>query len=985
MRVYNPDFEQHGWQSPHTVVEIVTDDMPFLVDSVTMELSRQGYGDRPGDPPGDPRPPRRRTVALDGGPRARRAERRRDPPSRSSTSRSTARPTRARSTSCAESIERVLGDVRAAVEDWQAMRAARRGSDRRARRGSRRRVDPDERRGGAARSSRGSRTTTSRSSATASTTSSTRTARRGCSARRRLGPRHPARRPPSAGVREAAGRRRASSRASAHPLVLTKANSRATVHRPAYLDYIGVKRFDADGEVDRRAPLPRPLHDRRLQARARARSRCCARKVAGACSTAPAFPPGSHDDKALVEILETYPRDELFQIDGDELFDDRDGHPRARRAPARAAVRAPRPVRPLRLVPRLRPARPLQHREPRAGRRDPASRRSAASHVDWTLQLSESVLVRVHFIVCTPGRRARPTTTSPRSRRGSSRPTRAWTDDLRDALIDEHGEERGDDAATARYERRVPGRLPRRLAGPLRASPTSTASRSSPAATALDLEPLPAARGAGRACCAASCSAPGGVSLSDVLPMLEHMGVKVVDERPYEITPARRRAGVDLRLRAAALRGAESTSTRVRDVFQDAFVARLARRASRTTASTGWCSRAGLTGREITIAARGRASTCARPGIAFSDALHRADAARPPRHRARCSSSCSSARFDPDARATTPSAERLQRRDRGGDRRGRRASTRTGSCAASWRVVQRDAAHQLLPASTPTARRSRTCRSSSTRARCPVPAAAAAAVRDLRATRRASRACTCAAARSRAAACAGRTGREDFRTEVLGPDEGADGQERGDRAGRRQGRLRASSAPPADGGREALLEEGVACYRTFLRGLLDLTDNIVGGEIVPPPRVVRHDDDDPYLVVAADKGTATFSDIANGVAAEYGFWLGDAFASGGSAGYDHKEMGITARGAWESVKRHFRELGHRHRRRPTSPSSASATCRATCSATACCCRAHIRLRRRVRPPPHLPRSRTRTRRRASPSASGCSSCRARRGPTTTRR
>ena len=101
----------------------------------------------------------------------------------------------------------------------------------------------------------------------------------------------------------------------------------------------------------------------------------------------------------------------------------------------------------------------------------------------------------------------------------------------------------------------------------------------------------------------------------------------------------------------------------------------------------------------------------------------------------------------------------------------------------------------------------------------------------------------------------------------------------------------------------------VSAYQTLLRGMLDITDNLVGGEVVPPERVVRRDDDDPYLVIAADKGTATFSDIANRVAADYGFWLGDAFASGGSAGYDHKAMGITARGAWESVKRNFRELG----------------------------------------------------------------------------
>jgi glutamate dehydrogenase len=114
---------------------------------------------------------------------------------------------------------------------------------------------------------------------------------------------------------------------------------------------------------------------------------------------------------------------------------------------------------------------------------------------------------------------------------------------------------------------------------------------------------------------------------------------------------------------------------------------------------------------------------------------------------------------------------------------------------------------------------------------------------------------------------------------------------------------------PLVGDRETQLAEVIACYQTLIRGMLDLTDNIVDDKIVAPPQVVRHDGDDAYLVVAADKGTATFSDIANAISEEYGFWLGDAFASGGSAGYDHKKMGITARGAWECVKRHFREIG----------------------------------------------------------------------------
>jgi glutamate dehydrogenase len=116
--------------------------------------------------------------------------------------------------------------------------------------------------------------------------------------------------------------------------------------------------------------------------------------------------------------------------------------------------------------------------------------------------------------------------------------------------------------------------------------------------------------------------------------------------------------------------------------------------------------------------------------------------------------------------------------------------------------------------------------------------------------------------------------------------------------------------PPATGGRDAFQKEGIECYKILIRGLLDITDNRKGTKIVPPKNVVRLDPDDPYLVVAADKGTATFSDIANGISLEYGHWLGDSFASGGSAGYDHKGMGITARGAWESVKRHFREMNH---------------------------------------------------------------------------
>jgi len=149
---------------------------------------------------------------------------------------------------------------------------------------------------------------------------------------------------------------------------------------------------------------------------------------------------------------------------------------------------------------------------------------------------------------------------------------------------------------------------------------------------------------------------------------------------------------------------------------------------------------------------------------------------------------------------------------------------------------------------------------------------------------------------------------EDFRTEILGLMKAQNVKNSiivpvGSKGGFVAKQL------PTTGGRDAFMKEGIECYKNFIRSMLDLTDNIVAGKIVHPQNVIRYDKDDPYLVVAADKGTATFSDIANGISADYGHWLGDAFASGGSIGYDHKAMGITAKGAWESVKRHFRELG----------------------------------------------------------------------------
>ena len=157
--------------------------------------------------------------------------------------------------------------------------------------------------------------------------------------------------------------------------------------------------------------------------------------------------------------------------------------------------------------------------------------------------------------------------------------------------------------------------------------------------------------------------------------------------------------------------------------------------------------------------------------------------------------------------------------------------------------------------------------------------------------------------------------REDFRTEILGLVKAQAVKNAVIVPVGAKGGFVVKEPPVATGDaaadRDATRNEGIACYKLFIAGLLDVTDNVdkATGAVVTPPEVVRRDGEDAYLVVAADKGTATFSDIANDVAKSYGFWLGDAFASGGSVGYDHKAMGITAKGAWESVKRHFREMG----------------------------------------------------------------------------
>ncbi|HMJ96985.1 MAG TPA: NAD-glutamate dehydrogenase domain-containing protein, partial [Thermoleophilaceae bacterium] len=874
VRVYNPRFEEHGWQSTHTAVEIVTDDMPFLIDSVSMELNRRGFGvhliihpvlgvrrDEDGElleilpqPPGQTPEEGVLAESVIHAEVARQTE-----------------PAKLRELEL--HLERVIAEVRATVEDWAVMRSQALDV------AAELRNEPSP-----------------ASSADVEETVAflewleahnfTFLGYREYDADGPQGPGLGILRGPLEG--EDAG-------PSSAPrlLTLTKANSRATVHRPSYLDYVGVKRFGPDGEVigERRflglythtayraTPTEIPILRRRVSV---------VLERAG-------FPPGSHNEKALLEILDTYPRDELFQISTDELFEVAMGilHLGERQRLRLFARRDPfgRFFSMLVFVPRDR-FNTENRRRIEAILRNATSARS----IDYTTRVSESVLVRLHFVAYVePG--LMPDFDSREVEMMLVAATRSWADDLQEALIEDLGEEHG-------------GELFRRYADAFPAAYRADWVARSALSDIVHIEELPKHEGLGislyrpleagpRMLRAKLFRAGRALTLSDVLPLFENMGVEVADERPYPIVP---RDGDRVWIYDFGLTysgAGDLDADGVRDSFQDAFV-----RAWRGEVENDGYNRlvlgAALTWREITVLrAIGKYLRQAR--ITFSDRyVEQALVAHP--EVARLMVALFQARFDP-RRTDREDAEDVAARigkaidaveSLDEDQILRmfldviRAMLRTNYFHTGPSEHAPHLSFKLDPSELrwlPQPRPRFEIFVYSPRTEGVHLRGGPVARGGIRWSDR----------------------REDFRTEVLGlmkaqmvknavivP------------VGAKGGFV--VKQPPAR--RDDLPEEVVACYETFIRGLLDLTDNINGGEVVPHPGIVRYDGDDPYLVVAADKGTATFSDIANGIALEEGFWLGDAFASGGSTGYDHKKMGITARGAWESVKRHFREFGH---------------------------------------------------------------------------
>jgi glutamate dehydrogenase len=889
VRVYTPQLTEHGWASTHTVVEIVNDDMPFLVDSVSMELNRLGSGVH---------------LIIHPVVRIRRDEDGRllevlphdadadDCALESFIHAEVVRETEPEHLAELKAgLESVLEDVRAAVEDWKPIVARAREviADLDANPPP---IDAEE----LAETKALLEWIVDNHFTFLGFHEYDLVTEEGGDALRRV---------PGTGLgimRDAGGAQSAAklpreSRAIARahdPLVLTKANSRATVHRPSYLDYVGVKRFNADGEVDgeRRflglytssAYSARPDEIPLLRRKAR-----MVRERSG-------LPPGSHDDKALVQILETYPRDELFQISDDDLFEIAMGilhlgeRPRVRLFLRRDTFG--RFLSCLVFVPRDRFTTQVRH-----AIQEILVEEFAGLSVDYNVRLSESVLARLHYVVHTkPGTLPDYDVRAIEARIVEA--TRSWVDDLAAALVEQLGEERGTELFAEYRE----------------AFPAGYCADFTPAAAVLDIErmerldpegdleltlyrPLEAAEDffvlkllrSGRP-----------ILLSDVLPLLEDLGVKVYDERPYEI---RRPGRGDAWIYDFGLTSEEGPIDleAIGDAFKDAF-AQAWRGEIEVDGFNRLVLRSGLTWREVAVL-RALAKYQRQIGSTFSqDYMEQTLAGHA--EIAQKIVQLFRVRFDParegerDAEAEGLAARIEQAIDDVpslDEDRILRGFLRLVQATLRTNYFQRDAegrpkanlSFKLDPALVPDL---------------PLP-------RPLYEIWVYSPRTEGLHLRGGKVARGGirwSDRREDFRTEVLGlmkaqMVKNAVIVPMGAKGGF------VVKRPPAEP--EALRAEVVECYRALVRALLDLTDNLVDGEAVPPPDVVRYDDDDPYLVVAADKGTATFSDIANAIAAEYGFWLGDAFASGGSAGYDHKEMGITARGAWESVTRHFRELG----------------------------------------------------------------------------
>ena len=682
-------------------------------------------------------------------------------------------------------------------------------------------------------------------------------------------------------------------------LIVTKSAVRSRVHRRVYMDYVGVKRFDAQGRVCGEIRIL-GLFTSTAYTRSTSSIPYLRRKVATVVGRA-GFDPEGHSGKALVNVLENYPRDELFQIDEDTLYRfalailQLDERPRVRVLPRRD--RFGRFVSVLVFVPRERYGSGV-----RMAIGESLAKACQGEVGAFHPFFPEGPLVRVHFII-SRGERELLDPDPAALEAAVRRIVRTWPDALADALAAAYPPERSRgligryrDAFTEGYREAY---SPVTAVDDIRIIEGLSAERP----LGIDFHVRGADQGGGTGLKVWSFNRP--IPLSERVPVLENMGFQVVDEQTYRIAVGGEHAGDvwfhDMLLAPSG--GIAIDLAQAKPRLEAMFLV-VMRGGAESDGYNALALVAGLMWREVALV-RAVSRFLRQLRVAYSQSYMGATLVK---HAAIAAAIVRlfHARFDPrlaismeeraagEAEIAAEIESRLQKVESLDEDRILRLFVNAVQAAVRTNFYQIDKAGRAKPI-----------------------IALKFASRNLDAVPLPRPLYEIFVYSPRLEAVHLRFGKvarggirwsdrpQDFRTEILGLVKAQQVKNAVIVPVGAKGGFVPKLLPKSP--REAAQAEGTETYRLFMATLLDLTDNLTD-RVVPPDNVVRHDDDDPYLVVAADKGTATFSDIANAIADEHGFWLSDAFASGGSAGYDHKKMGITARGAWESVKRHFREM-----------------------------------------------------------------------------
>ena len=886
VRVYNPNIEEHGWQSTHTVIEIVTDDMAFLVDSISMMLNRAGF-----------------TIFLTihpvvyclrddtGSLRALSGSASKDSTAASLIKLYIEKQPSDKVLHAVEGqVMEIIRDVSRANQDWIPMKARVKGVRREIK----------------------ERYLQKNGDELAETLAFLNwiendhfTFLAGCELD--YTPQGPRVTPDtSLGLLRGDDDKwsvldqiiplsRGPCPNDHCLLVTTKANRKSTIHRPAYLDYIGIKRHNAEGEIDgeycilglysstaySRPPTDIPVLRRKVQAvmdGARLVSR-------------------SHAAKAMMNILVTLPRDTLFQITQEELLEISVGilglQERQRTRLFAFKDSFDRFYSCLVYVPKEVYSRELRLRIQKV-----LVEGFGGTEVEFETRFSESILARVHFVVHVPpgsSPKHDPETIEQLVIEASL----TWQDGLRAALIEKYGE-----SMAASYFKEYGQVFP----GGFRED-------FMPRTAAVDVERMERARKTGqlalhfyhpilesdKSVCLRLYSVSKPVPLSEAIPILENMGLTVLGERPYRLRLKKNELWIyDFSMRYP--KGGREFNEKTSRLLEEAFL-RIWNQETDNDGFNRLVLRSGMSWQKVVVL-RAYSSYLKQIRSPYSQS-YLIDSLSGNPEIARNLVEFFMARFSPKRGKREKRCEEILSR----------IEKKLESVASldQDRIIRhfvnliqstlRTNYFQLGADGSPKGYLSFKMDSRS--------------VSDMPLPKPMFEIFVFSSRMEGVHLRGGRVARgglrwsdrmEDFRTEVLGLMKAQMVKNTvivpvGSKGGF------VVKTPLTGMKRERQQAEVVRCYRTLLCGMLDLTDNYEQGEVKAPDNLVRYDEDDPYLVIAADKGTATFSDTANAIAQEYGFWLGDAFASGGSAGYDHKKMGITARGAWESVKRNFREIG----------------------------------------------------------------------------